>query len=75
MTITASGPQIAVALNGEKVSEINLDKWTEKGKRPDGSTHKFKNVTIKDLPRSGYLGFQDHGQDCWYKNVKIKDSH
>lgn len=74
MTITASGPQIKVALNGENVSEINLDKWTEKGKRADGSSHKFKNVTVKDLPRSGYLGFQDHGQDCWYKNVKIKDS-
>ena len=74
MTITAKGPQITVALNGEKVSEINLDKWSEKGKRADGSSHKFTNVTVKDLPRSGYLGFQDHGQDCWYKNVKIKDT-
>ncbi len=73
MTITAKGPRIDVVLNGEKVSQIDLDQWTEPGKRPDGSKHKFNNVTIKDLPRSGYLGFQDHGQDCWFKNVKIKD--
>jgi len=74
MTITARGPRIEVVLNGEAVSQIDLEQWTERGKRPDGSSHKFTNVTIKDLPRSGYLGFQDHGQDCWYKNVKIKES-
>ena len=73
MTITAKGPNIEVDLNGQTVSKIDLDQWTEPGKRPDGSKHKFGKVTIKDLPRSGYLGFQDHGQDCWYKNVKIKD--
>ena len=37
MTITARGPKIEVALNGETVSEIDLDQWTEPGKRPDGS--------------------------------------
>lgn len=73
MTITAKGPKIEVALNGETVSKIDLDQWTEPGKRPDGSKHKFTKVTVKDLPRSGYFGFQDHGKDCWYKNVKVKD--
>ena len=74
MTITAKGPKIAVRINGQDVSEIDLDAFDKPGKRPDGSTHKFGNIAIKDLPRSGYLGFQDHGQDCWYKNVKIKDT-
>jgi hypothetical protein len=73
MTITAKGPKIDVVLNGESVSKIDLDDFPEKGKRPDGSNHKFTGVTIKDMPRSGYLGFQDHGSDCWYKNIKIKD--
>ena len=36
MTITAQGPKIAVTLNGEEVSGIDLDQWTEPGKRPDG---------------------------------------
>jgi hypothetical protein len=73
MTITARGPKMEVALNGETVSKIDLDEWTTAGTRPDGSKHKFTKVVVKDLPRAGYLGFQDHGQDCWYKNVRIKD--
>jgi hypothetical protein len=73
MTINARGPKIDVTLNGKKVSSIDLDAWTEPGKRPDGSRHKFTNVVVKDLPRSGYLGFQDHGSDCWFKNVTIRD--
>jgi len=73
MTITAKGPKLVVELNGTAVSKIDLSEWTDPGKRPDGSTHKFTNVTIKDFARPGYLGFQDHGSNCWYKNVKIKN--
>ena len=72
MTITAKGPKIAIVLNGEAVSDIDLSEFKEVGKRPDGSNHKFDKVKIADFARPGYLGFQDHGHDCWYKNVKIK---
>jgi hypothetical protein len=72
MTVTARGPKIDVVLNGKEVSSINLDEWSQPGKRPDGSSHKFSGVAIRDLNQSGYLGFQDHGQDCWFKNVKVK---
>jgi hypothetical protein len=71
MTITARGPNIGVTLNGEEVSRIDLDQWTEPGQRPDGSTHKFGKVVVKGLNRPGYLGFQDHGQDCWFKAVRL----
>lgn len=73
MTITAKGANIVVELNGITVSKIDLDQFDKPGERPDGSKHKFSKVAIKDLARSGFLGFQDHGQDCWYKNVRIKD--
>ncbi len=72
MTITSKGPKISITLNGEKVSEIDLSKFTEVGKRPDGSKHKFEKVKIADFNRPGFFGFQDHGQDCWFKNVKVK---
>mgnify|MGYP000084129942 CR=1 FL=1 len=39
--------------------------------RPDGSAHKF-DIAYKDHPRKGYIGLQDHGQNCWYKNIKLK---
>jgi hypothetical protein len=72
MTITAFGSKITIVLNGKEVATINLDEWNEPGKRPDGTSHKFRGVAIGKLPRIGYIGFQDHGSDCWFKNVKIK---
>ena len=63
---------MTVTLNGVEVTSINLDEWNTPGKRPDGSSHKFTNVAIGKLPRTGYFGFQDHGSDCWFKNIKFK---
>lgn len=68
--ITCKGPHISVAVNGEVVASLNADEWTEPGKRLDGSKHKFKQA-VKDFPRKGYFGFQDHGHKVWYKNVKL----
>ncbi len=70
VTIKAQGPLVTVWVNDEKVANLNVDEWPEKGKRPDGSRHKF-GAAIKDMPRVGYLGFQDHDHKCWYKNVKL----
>jgi hypothetical protein len=71
LVITCDKNRIAVALNGEPVSQMDLDQWTAKNKRPDGSDHKF-DVAYRDHPRSGYIGLQDHGGECWYKNIKLK---
>lgn len=72
MTITAKGPVITIELNGQQVSRIDQSQWTEPGKRPDGSNHKFTKVAIADLNQKGYFGFQDHGSPCWYRNVRLK---
>jgi hypothetical protein len=71
MTITAQGPRLAVSLNGAEVSTIDLDLWTIPGKRPDGFDHKFKNAAVASLARRGFLGFQDLGSDCWFKNIVL----
>ena len=70
MEITCNKNDIEVELNGECVAVMNLDEWTEKNKRPDGSDHKF-DIAFKDHPRKGYIGLQDHGANCWYKNIKL----
>jgi hypothetical protein len=62
---------ISIEVNGVAVTKMDLDQWTDKNKRPDGSEHKF-DVAYKDHPRSGYFGLQDHGGECWYKNIKLK---
>jgi hypothetical protein len=71
LVVTCDKSRITVELNDRRVSQIDLDRWTEKNKRPDGSDHKF-DVAYKDHPRAGYIGLQDHGGDCWYKNIKLK---
>jgi hypothetical protein len=71
LVVTCDGPRIAVELNGETVTRMDLDEWTSPNRRPDGSAHKF-DVAYKDHPRSGYIGLQDHGSPCWFKNIKIK---
>jgi hypothetical protein len=70
MSITSDRSRIAVELNGETVTQMNLDEWPCPNKRPDGTDHKF-DVAYKNHPRKGYLGLQDHGSDCWYKNIKL----
>lgn len=69
--ITCQGDTITVVLNGEQVSTIHLAEWDKPFKRPDGSDHKF-DFALKDHPRHGYIGLQDHGGNCWYKNIKLK---
>ena len=69
--ITVDRSRIEIALNGERVTVADLSQFTEPNKRPDGSAHKF-DVAYKDHPHRGYIGLQDHGSPCWFKNIKLK---
>jgi len=40
--ITADENMLTVELNGKKVNELDLDRWTEPRRNPDGSENKFK---------------------------------
>mgnify|MGYP001818758467 CR=1 FL=1 len=75
LEIRCEGPHISVNLNGKQVAKMNCDDFSQPGVCPDGEPHKFKlngePRAVKDFARSGYLGFQDHGQKVWYKNVKL----
>tara|TARA_Y100001934_G_scaffold257497_1_gene326698 strand:- start:7919 stop:8605 length:687 start_codon:yes stop_codon:yes gene_type:complete len=69
--LTCNGSNIRIAINGVEVINVDVDDWDTAGKNPDGTANKFK-TALKDLPRNGYIGMQNHGQYVWFKNVKIK---
>lgn len=71
MVLVAVGPRVEVVINGEKVTQTDLSQFTLPHQRPDGSMHKFDFAVAKH-PRRGYIGLQDHGADCWYRNIRIK---
>jgi hypothetical protein len=69
--ITCNRNVISIEINGQKVAEMDLDRWTQAGMNPDGTKNKFK-YAYKELPRKGHIGLQDHGNRVWYRNIKIK---
>jgi len=56
--------------NGKNVVEYHL--WTDEWKAMVADS-KFKDwPRFIDPATKGYIGLQDHGDDVWYKNIKIK---
>lgn len=70
-SITCKGNKVNVVLSGKEIIDMDLNRWTEPHKSPDGTKNKFP-VALKSLQRPGYIGFQDHGTPVWYRNIRIK---
>jgi len=58
--------------NGETVVEYHL--WTPKWYE-DVAASKFPelNETWAEVAKEGYIGLQDHGDDVWFRNLKVKE--
>jgi hypothetical protein len=69
-TITAKGSRIKVVLDGEQLVDMDLDRWTEAHKNPDGSPNKFT-TAYKDMSRSGHLGLQHHTNVIEFRNIVV----
>ena len=69
------GPKIVVKINGEVVCQLDCNELDQPGQRKAEGSHKFqldgKPRAVKDFARTGYIGFQDHGDKAWIKNVKL----
>ena len=68
--LECKGPKVLVHINGVQVQDLNLDRWDTPRRNPDGSKNKFS-TALKDLPRTGHIGFQDHGHDVWFRKIRI----
>lgn len=71
LRLECRGPKVAVDLNGERVVDMDLDRWTEANKNPDGTKNKFSRPA-KDFARRGWIGLQDHGRPVWYRAIRIR---
>lgn len=59
------------SMNGENVLEYHL--WTQDWKDLCANS-KFKDWDdFINTAEEGYIGLQDHGDDVWYRNIKIKE--
>jgi sugar phosphate isomerase/epimerase len=72
LTILAQGSDIFVQLDGAKVVDAKLSKWTDAGKNPDGTVNGFSKP-LKDLPQKGRIGLQDAAGPVEFRNLMITD--
>jgi hypothetical protein len=75
-TITCIDHMIYVVLNGQKVNEINLKKWTSGTHNPDGSEiPSWLNKPWAELATKGHIGFQGKhaGANIFFRNLRIKE--
>lgn len=75
MRIRCIGQRISVILNGKKVTEMDMSKWTSGTVNPDGSEiPSWLPTPFAELPTKGFIGLQGKHSDSliWFKNVKIR---
>jgi len=65
------GPFVSIVMNGKRIIQMDLNRYTEPRKNLDGTNNKFR-TAYKDMPREGHIGLQAHGGKVWYKNIKIR---
>ena len=64
LDVTVKGKQVVVVMNGWKVLDLDLSKMT----MPIG---KFP-TPLNDLPMVGSLLLQDHGDEVWFRNMRVR---
>ncbi len=75
MTITCRGPIIAVVLNGQPVTKMDMRKWTSAKKNPDGSEiPSWLSRPVAELATKGHVGLQGKhaGAPIYFRNLKIR---
>jgi hypothetical protein len=73
-TITCKGKSICVMLNGETVTQMDMAKWTDAKKNPDGSEiPAWLSKPAAELKTEGRIGLQGKhaGAPIFFRNVKI----
>lgn len=71
VVITVYQGTVVFNQNGANVVEFHL--WTEDWKKMVANS-KFKDWPMFiNTAKEGYIGLQDHGNDVWFRNIKVKE--
>ena len=70
LRLTCRGSFINVELNQKIVNQIDLRRWTDSKRNPDGTANKFERPLSKRRS-AGRIGFQNHGKQVWFRNVRV----
>ncbi len=76
MTIRCRGQRISVALNGERVTRMDMSKWTSAKTNPDGSEiPSWLSTPFAELPTKGRIGLQGKHAEAtiFFRNIKIRE--
>ncbi len=76
--IRCTGQRISVILNGRKVTEMDMSKWTSGTINPDGSDiPSWLPTPFAELPTKGFIGLQGKHGDAtiWFRNIKIRETN
>jgi hypothetical protein len=76
-TITCVGKRITVALNGEQVTDMDMNLWTSAKTNPDGSEiPAWLSRPKAELATKGRIGFQGKhaGAPIYFRNIRIRDA-
>lgn len=71
LRILCQGPRIQVMINGKTTVDADISQWDTPSQNPDGTPNKFK-TALAELPRTGRIGLQNHGDPVWIKDIRIK---
>jgi len=76
MNIRCEGQHIVVKLNGKISADMDMSKWTDGKKNPDGTEiPSWLPTPFAELPTKGYIGLQGkHGEAyIYFRNIKIAE--
>ena len=71
LRVTARGSRIDVVINGQAIQNVELDRWTEAGRNPDGSANRLK-AALKDLKRDGHIGLQANSGNVSFRSIRVR---
>jgi|GEM_PF-345344 len=72
LVVLCHSTRVLAVLNGVRVIDMDLARWTRPGLNPDGSRNRLPRAA-REMTQNGYVGLADAGRDVWFRNIRIRE--